>query len=172
MEVIMNCRRCKRLIEEYLDETLPQRLYKGIKNHLNNCEACRILLEDKQRFSNIMHKLMVEKTASLSAGPDMLNRVQEALKRENSSLSYRRFRIKFRYRLVWGVMTAVFLLLLAAAYFFFFRPGERIPTAKSYLKCVATFYESEEQSNWIERRIFLRVANGETAYMRITVSKN
>ena len=168
----MNCRRCKKLMDEYLDKTIPQRLYRGIKEHLNNCEACRILLEDKQRFSNAVHKLLVEKVSSLSAGPDMLNRVQDTLESDNSSLPYRRLRIKFRYHLAWGIRVAVFLLLLTTAYFFFFRPSERAPIAKSYLKCVATIYENKDQSNWIERRLFLRVTDGEDAYMKIIVSKN
>lgn len=169
----MSCRRCKKLIEEYIDETLSQRLQKGIKEHLTNCEACRSLLEVKQRFSNIMHQLMSEKTSSLKAGPDMLDRVQGALENDTFSLSsYRGLRIKFRYRLAWGVMTVVFLLLLTTAYFFFFRPGEKAPMAKSYLKCVATIYEDKDQSNWIERCLFLRVTNGEHAYMKIIVSKN
>lgn len=38
----MNCRICSKLLQEYLDNTISEELIDDLRNHLNNCERCRI----------------------------------------------------------------------------------------------------------------------------------
>jgi hypothetical protein len=165
------------LLHEYLDDALSFRLRASVEEHLRICDECGEALAQERDFSRAVSGLLRRKAESLRLSRDVRRRVMEALESGAPSPKIRRRYKRVLVRPVLAVAAAACLLVAAVA---LFRQHEPPPVRaakpiadhpKSYIMCMATRYAEGSETDWIERRMIVRIRNGREGYLEITARK-
>lgn len=173
----MNCKRCRKLLHEYLDESLPSRKRASLEEHLQTCDDCRQALTRQQDFSRSLSGLFRRETDSLTLSPAIQRNVLEALQSgAPSPKTHKSYRsVLLRPALALG---AAACLLVAALIAFRGQKPELVqqstpvvPHPKSYIMCMATTYTDDTKTDWIERRLIVVTRNGGEGYLNIIARK-
>lgn len=170
----MNCKRCQKLLYEFLDGALSSRARASVDAHLETCDACRQALVQEQLLSRSVPEFLRRETASLSIRPNVHRKVLEALDSGAPSprLRPRLAHVLLRPALALGTAAC----LLVAAILSVKKPGPQpahpvAPHLKSFIMCMATTYTDDTKTDWIERRLIVETRNGGEGYLKIIARK-
>jgi anti-sigma factor RsiW len=170
----MNCKRCQKLLYEFLDGALSSTARASVEAHLETCDACRQALVQEQLLSRSVPELVRRETASLSVRPNVQRKILEALE-SGARLPRIRLRLaRLLLRPALALGTAACLLVAAILAVKKPEPETAPPAAqhvKSYIMCMATTYTDETKTDWIERRLIVETRNGGEGYLRIIARK-
>jgi len=173
----MNCKRCQKLIHEYLDEALPSRLRSSVEQHLGGCDDCRAALARERQLLRSTAELLRERVHSMSLHPGVSRKVQAALESGAPSPripSYRR-NVLLRPALALGAAVCVLVALIAILRNHSpqpIRPAKSVPEhPQSYIMCMATTYTDAAKTDWIQRCLIVEMKNGIDRYLKITAKK-
>jgi len=170
----MNCKRCQRLLYEFLDEALSSRGKASVEAHLETCDACRQALVQEQLLSRSVSELVRRETASLGVRPNVQRRILEAL---DSGAPSPRIRPPLAHLLLRPALSlGTAACLLVAAILSVKKPEVQptrlvAPHIKSFIMCLATTYTDETKTDWIERRMIVKTRNGGEGYLKIIARK-
>ncbi len=170
----MNCKRCQKLLYEFLDGALSSRARASVEAHLQSCDACRQALVQEQLLSRSVPELLRRETASLSVRPNVHRKVLEAL---DSGARLQRIRLRLaRLLLRPGIALGTAACLLVAAILSVKKPEPQptrpvAPHLKSFIMCMATTYADDTKTDWIERRLIVETRNGGDGYLKIIARK-
>ncbi len=174
----MNCKRCQKLIHEYLDDALPSGLRFSVEQHLGSCDDCREALTAERAFSCSATKLLRERVQSITLHPDVPRKVLTALESGAPSPSVPSHRRKVLLRPALALGVAAVLVTIVFAIPRNHQPPQPIRRAKSvlehpqsYIMCMATTYTDAAKTDWIERCLIVEMKNGVHGYLKIIATK-
>lgn len=174
----MNCKRCQKLIHEYLDDALPSGLRSSVERHLGGCDDCREALAAERAFTRSATELLRERVHSMELHPGVSHKVLTALESGSPSPRIRSHRRKVFLRPAMALGVAVVLVTVAFAIFRDHQPPQPLRRVQpvpehlqSYIMCMATTYADETKTDWIERRLIVEMKNGIDGYLKIIARK-
>jgi len=175
----MNCKKCQKLLYEYIDEALPPRTRASFEEHVQGCHECRQQLLREQDFSGSTSELLHRRTESLRLRQDSQRGLLDALQ-SGASPRIRQYGWRPLLRPAVVLVTAACFAIVAAVALRGHKPAspKPSPTApplrgpESFLVCTATIYADEAKTDWIERRMIVETRNGREGQLRIVARKN
>jgi len=173
----MNCNRCQKLFDEYLDQTLPLKIRTSVEHHLQSCDDCRQALVQQRNFSMSLSQLLSRHTDSLRLRRDLHRNIVQALESGAPSPKTRKSYRRVLLRPALALGAAACLLVVAILALHNHKPQPLQPARpvvhrpKSYIMCMATVYADASKTDWIERRMIVRTRNGGEGYLNIIASK-
>ena len=78
----MNCADFNGMLYEFLDETLSPELQAAVREHLRDCNRCRLALRQEKAVAQSIGQAMDRATAGLSLRPSTLRNVLQAAEQE------------------------------------------------------------------------------------------
>jgi len=76
----MNCRLFVKLLDDYLDGTLPEAMKMPVDGHLEHCERCLAMLNGQRKLSTSMSGLLATTTGGLTLTPDVQQNIVDAMR--------------------------------------------------------------------------------------------
>lgn len=120
----MNCKEFRRILSDYLDGTLTDKIREEAENHLKTCRSCSMLLEDVRLIQKYATEIEIPKPS-----PYIFQRVETRVETEE-----RRHPHRFIYKLSLG--TSFIALIFIALFFGIFRNERRYAENKQQIYIV------------------------------------
>lgn len=120
----MNCKEFSRILSDYLDGTLSEKIKKEADNHLKTCRSCEALVEDVRLIQKYTTEIEIPMPS-----PYIFQRVKTRVAAEAKKSSHR-----FIYKLSLG--TSFIALILVALFFGIFRNERRYAENKQQIYIV------------------------------------
>ena len=143
----MKCKRCRQSIYEYVDNTLMPPQMEEIRNHLNECSACRMVYDQERELLRDFQ----ETAADLKERLHFQFQLPDLSRAKPSRAESRVLSMGSK----WATAVVSIVVLIVSTRFLFFSPSEKRPDQKT-----GTVVQTTQSGNQVQAGVENQGGNG------------
>lgn len=170
----MKCKKARRLIFDYKDNSLSSSGEKKISDHLDDCRDCSEVFEKDPLLTKLLKDTMNHRTTSLFIDLSIIDKLKEERKRQEfKNRTKRRMNLILKPVSLVLVSLIVFLVVLAL---YLSNPISKDTAYLSDEEKIFEYFDSlvldDPKTDWIERRLIITIIDEELeTYEKFITSK-